>query len=65
MNWDQVKGQWKQMKGEAIRTWGKLTDDDLDKANGDREKLEGLIQQKYGASKEEAQSQVDNWMSRH
>ncbi len=65
MNWDQVQGQWKQLKGDALQTWGKLTDDELDQAAGQREKLEGLIQQKYGASKEEAREQVDKWMSRH
>jgi uncharacterized protein YjbJ (UPF0337 family) len=63
MNWDQVKGQWKQMKGSARQRWGELTDDELEQASGDREQLEGLIQQKYGKSKEDAQRDVDQWMS--
>jgi uncharacterized protein YjbJ (UPF0337 family) len=63
MNWDQVKGQWKQMKGSARQRWGELTDDELEQAAGDREQLEGLIQQKYGKSKEDAQRDVDQWMS--
>jgi uncharacterized protein YjbJ (UPF0337 family) len=62
MNWDQVKGQWKQMTGSVQARWGKLTDDELQQADGEREKLEGLIQSKYGKSKEEAQNEVDEWM---
>jgi len=30
MNWDQVSGQWKQLKGKVKEKWGDLTDDDLD-----------------------------------
>ena len=64
MNWDQVQGQWKQMKGKAQEQWGELTDDELDKAAGDRQQLEGLIQQKYGKSKEAARDKVDSWLSK-
>lgn len=65
MNWDQIEGNWKQYKGEAMRQWGKLTDDDLDQAAGNREKLEGRIQERYGVAREEAKRQVDEWMSHH
>ena len=61
MNWDEVKGRWKQMQGDAKRQWGKLTDDDLTRAEGDRDKLAGIIQERYGKSKEEAEREVDEW----
>ncbi|MFP4326396.1 MAG: CsbD family protein [Paracoccaceae bacterium] len=61
MNWDQIEGQWKQLKGEIQSRWGELTDDDLDKAAGNREKLEGLLQQRYGLTKEQAREQLDSW----
>ena len=61
MNWDQIKGQWKQMQGEAKRQWGKLTDDDLTRIEGDRDKLVGAVQEHYGRSKDEAEREVDNW----
>jgi uncharacterized protein YjbJ (UPF0337 family) len=61
MNWDQVSGQWKQLKGKAKEQWGKLTDDDIDVAAGRRDQLVGKIQQKYGTTKEEAERQVDAW----
>ena len=45
MNWDQVQGKWKQIKGEAKTRWGKLTDDDLDVIGGQRDKLVGTVQE--------------------
>ncbi len=62
MNWDQVKGQWKIIKGKAKENWGDLTDDDLDKAEGNREQLEGAIQKRYGKSKEDVRREVDKWL---
>ena len=61
MNWDQIKGNWKQMQGQAKRQLGKLTDDDLTRAEGDRDMLVGRIQERYGIAKDEAQRQVDDW----
>ncbi|WP_425049699.1 CsbD family protein [Psychromarinibacter sp. S121] len=61
MNWEQVKGNWNQVKGKAREQWGELTDDELAKAKGEREQLVGLIQEKYGIAKEEAERQVDEW----
>ena len=63
MNWDQVEGKWKQLKGSAKDQWGKLTDDDLDQAAGKRDKLVGKIQERYGIAKDEAEKQVDSWSS--
>ena len=61
MNWDQVQGKWKQVKGSAKTRWGKLTDDDLDVVAGQRDQLVGRIQERYGIAKDEAQTQVDEW----
>ena len=64
MNWDQIKGNWKQMMGKAKQQWGDLTDDDLRKAEGDREVLAGRVQERYGIAREEAERQVDDWSRR-
>ena len=64
MNRDQIAGKWEQFKGETRRQWGKLTDDDLEMVKGDRQKLAGRVQERYGISKEEAEKQVDEWASR-
>ncbi|MEQ8404339.1 MAG: CsbD family protein [Oceanicaulis sp.] len=64
MNADQIKGKWKELQGEAKRHWGKLTDDDVQTAEGDRDKLVGKIQQRYGKSKDEAEREVNEWMEK-
>ncbi len=61
LNWDTVRGNWKQVKGEAKRQWGKLTDDDMMQLEGSREKLVGKIQERYGLTKEAAERQVEDW----
>jgi len=63
MNWDQIEGKWKEMTGNLQQRWGKLTDDDLAMVKGDRRELAGKIQNAYGVSKEEADKQIDDWMS--
>ncbi|MEO0751278.1 MAG: CsbD family protein [Pseudomonadota bacterium] len=64
MNWDQIQGKWKELKGNAQHHWGELTDDDVDRAEGDREKLEGILQSKYGKTKQEVRDEVDKWMNK-
>lgn len=64
MNWDQIEGRWKQMRGHVKREWGRLTDDDLDQIEGQQEKLVGLVQEAYGVKREEADRQVRNWFDR-
>ena len=56
-----IEGQWKQLKGEAKRLWGKLTDDDLERAAGNRDKMVGALQERYGYHKDHAQTEFDNW----
>ncbi|TMV74333.1 CsbD family protein [Thioclava sp. BHET1] len=63
MNWDQIEGNWKQIKGKARAKWGDLTDDDLDKVAGRREQMVGLVQEKYGKARAEAEKMVDDWQS--
>ncbi|MEC7764746.1 MAG: CsbD family protein [Pseudomonadota bacterium] len=63
MNWDQIEGKWKQIKGDAQSHWGELTNDDLDVINGDRTKLEGILQERYGKSKEEVKREIDDWLN--
>ena len=55
MSWDRVQGNWKQFKGKVKSQWGKLTDDQLDVIDGEREQLAGKIQEAYGISRDEAE----------
>jgi uncharacterized protein YjbJ (UPF0337 family) len=61
MNEDRMEGKWKQMKGALKSRWGKLTDDDLDVIEGQKDQLVGKVQERYGIAKDEAQKQVDEW----
>ncbi len=63
MNWDIIKGNWSQMTGEIKSKWGDLTDDEIAEANGEREKFVGLIQEKYGMAKSDAEAQVDRFFA--
>lgn len=65
MNWDQIEGNWKQVKGSAQAKWGELTDDELDQIEGNRTKLVGKLQEKYGLAKEEAEERADEWAKTH
>ncbi|PTW49654.1 MULTISPECIES: CsbD family protein [Rhodovulum] len=64
MNTDIIQGKWKQIKGRAREAWGALTDDELDRTEGDREQLVGLVQERYGKAREEAEREVDEFLSK-
>jgi uncharacterized protein YjbJ (UPF0337 family) len=61
MNWDRIQGNWKQLKGDLKTKWGKLTDDEFDMIGGQRDKLVGKIQEKYGCARDDAERQVSDW----
>ncbi|HWL62496.1 MAG TPA: CsbD family protein [Steroidobacteraceae bacterium] len=55
MNRDTIEGSWKEMKGRIKSRWGKLTDDELDRVEGNYDILCGKIQKAYGLSREEVE----------
>ncbi|HSX88451.1 MAG TPA: CsbD family protein [Pseudomonas sp.] len=61
MNSDVFKGKWKQLTGSIKQRWGKLTDDDLDVAEGHTDYLVGKLQERYGWSKEKAEEEVNDF----
>ncbi len=65
MNREQLKGKWNQLKGNIKKRWGRLTDDDIDRIEGERDRLVGKVQEKYGKSKEEAEREVDDFTTKH
>jgi uncharacterized protein YjbJ (UPF0337 family) len=65
MNDDVLKGKWHQLKGEVKSRWGKLTDDDLNRAEGDAESLIGRIQERYGIARDDAKREVDHFFRDH
>jgi uncharacterized protein YjbJ (UPF0337 family) len=61
VNWDRVKGNWKQVTGHVQQQWGKLTDSDLDVIAGHRDQLAGKIQERYGIAKDDVEKQLAAW----
>jgi uncharacterized protein YjbJ (UPF0337 family) len=61
MNWDTISGNWKQFTGKVKEKWGKLTDDDLTTVAGKRDQLAGILQQRYGYAKDQAEREVDEF----
>jgi uncharacterized protein YjbJ (UPF0337 family) len=61
MNWDQIAGNWKQVKGAVRKKWGKLTDDDVDVIAGKRDILLGKIQERHGIAREDAEKELKAW----
>lgn len=64
MNWDEIEGQWHQVKGGVQAQWGKLTERDVQSIAGKKEVLLGVIQQRYGVMKDEAEKQADAWVAK-
>jgi uncharacterized protein YjbJ (UPF0337 family) len=65
LNEDQLKGNWKQFKGELKKKWGNFTDDDILYIEGSRDKLEGKIQERYGDRKDEVRKWIDEWFEQN
>ena len=62
MNWEQVEGQWKQLRSDVKSRWAKFTDDDLGTLSVKKDDIVGKIQERYGVMKEDAERQVDQWI---
>ncbi len=63
MNKDIFEGNWKQMSGQMRNWWGKLTDDDFEQIAGNKDKLIGKLQERYGYSREQAEREVNEHMT--
>lgn len=61
---NEMKGKWKQQVGAAKIAWGKLTEDELLKSEGQTQKLAGLVQERYAITRDEAEKQVKQFISK-
>lgn len=61
MKKDILASNWKQLRSRVKEWWGDLTDDELDRVEGRRDRLVGLVQRKYGYTK----AQVETELERH
>jgi uncharacterized protein YjbJ (UPF0337 family) len=58
-NQDIFVGRWQQMRGALKSWWGRLTDDDFERIGGYKDRLIGMLQEKYGYAREVAQREVE------
>jgi len=65
MNNDIFQGKWKQLRGNVKQFFGKLTDDDLLQIDGNNDKFLGLLQERYGYTKEQAQTEWNRFWSKY
>jgi uncharacterized protein YjbJ (UPF0337 family) len=63
VNADVIEGKWKQLRGKVKERWAKITDLDLDRIEGNREQLAGLLQEKYGYAKAKAEQEIDQFLT--
>jgi uncharacterized protein YjbJ (UPF0337 family) len=62
---DILLGKWHELKGQVRQQWGKLTDDDLARLSGKTEELAGVLQQRYGYGKAQAEKEINDWLRDH
>jgi uncharacterized protein YjbJ (UPF0337 family) len=53
------EGRWDQLKGKAKQTWGHLTDDDLDVAEGNYEEFIGRIKERTGEAEQDIRDRLE------
>jgi len=63
MNKDILKGKWNQLKGDIRGWWTDLTDDDVQRIQGDTEKFIRVLQEKYGYGREKAEQELNEFLN--
>lgn len=63
MNQSILEGKWKELKGRVRQTWAKLTDDDVERVNGNFEELSGRLQKSYGYTKDQANAEIEKFQN--
>lgn len=51
MTWEELKERWDELSEHATKKWGRLTARDLRVIAGNRERLVGVLQQRYGSNR--------------
>jgi uncharacterized protein YjbJ (UPF0337 family) len=63
-NQDIISGHWKELKGKLKQHWGKLTDDDITTLRGTYDEIEGLLQKRYGYTKQQTEKAIDEFIEK-
>ena len=60
---DILQGKWHELAGRVKGQWGQLTDDDVAKLTGKQEELAGVLQQRYGYGRAQAETEINKWLT--
>jgi len=60
LNQEQYNGKWTEIKGGFRNLWGRITDDELEQFKGNLTEALGLVEQRYGETKEEIKKKYDS-----
>lgn len=63
MTWFEIEEQWSDLAGQAQAKWRKLSDADLAHVGGNRDRLIGKLEERYGLDANDGASHVDDWVS--
>ena len=58
------KGKWPQQVKAAKNQWGKLSESEILKSDGDAKQLSGLVQQRYAITRDVADKQVKSFLDK-
>ncbi|HXG43011.1 MAG TPA: CsbD family protein [Dehalococcoidia bacterium] len=58
----QEEGRWDRIRGRIRSLWGELSDDELQQARGDLERLVGIIKERTGESAEAVRQRLQQLM---
>lgn len=61
MDWERIAANWQHYKASMQRRWGRISDLELERIAGCRERLATHIHQLYGISRSAAQMQLESW----
>lgn len=62
LNEEQFHGKWNEIKGGIKNLWGRLTDDELEQVKGNITEVSGIVEEKYGETKEEIKMKLEQLM---
>lgn len=60
---DQILGKWKEFKGGVRNLWGEISEEELDRTQGNISQVKGLVSQKYDEGQEVIQEKMDRLLN--
>ena len=63
MSKDMMQSELKLLRDAVKQRWGALNDKDLDMVDGKPDQLPGLLQARYGYTREQAEKEIDIFLS--